>query len=246
MKRLALIIAALLLSGAAYAADLPAQPKTAAPIGYPAANTNGFYLDVGTFASMSSSSVNTGVESVNLNSTGAALEGGIGYQYRIPGDWAFTEFSTNWTNLGSSTTCNAMPGLTSCSVKGAWGFGLEQGFGFNWAYPLSLIPAFSNLFGGSSPASLLPNGVTPTSSVPYVSVRANFDQVTGTINGVGSASAWQVSPEVRLGLINYLPAGGGVLKTYVGYEFGDASVGISGVGSVKPGNTLKAGLSYAF
>ena len=70
---------------------------------------------------------------------------------------------------------------------------------------------------------------------------------TSSIDGVGSASNWEVAPEFRLGLINYLPnAGGGVLKTYVGYEFGDASVSIGGIGNAKPGNTLKAGLSYAF
>ncbi len=251
MNRLKLLLLALmvLLPVSAVAADMPAKTASAAttPAGYPGPNASGFYLDLGTFASMSSSTVNSGTQSVNLNSTGGALEAGIGWQYKIPSDWAFTEVNVNWTNIGSSATVAISNGVASATIKSPWGFGIEQGFGFNWTYPFSLIPAVSNLFNGNTPTGLLPPGVAPTSSIPYVSVRANFDNVTGTINGIGSGSNWEVAPEFRLGLVNYLPnAGGGVLKTYVGYEFGDASVSIGGIGAAKPGNTIKAGLSYAF
>ena len=242
------LLATSVLVAATVAMAQPQPPTPPAQAGYPAINMSGVYVGIGSFAESTSSTINTGAGSSNLNGLGAALEASIGYQYRIPGNnFAFTEASVSYTNLGGSTSCQvSTTSVTGCSTKAPWGFGIEQAFGFNWTYPLTLIPAFSSLFGGVSPSGLIPSGVTPVSSVPYISVRADFDDVQATVGGTGSGSVWQVAPELRLGLINYLPQGGGVLKTYIGYEFSNASIAIGPGTSASVGNTLRAGLSYAF
>lgn len=252
MKRM---IQLLLLAGAALlplpslAADMPAKaaPAANAPTGYPSPTGTGLYGQVGTFADLASSSINTGTSSTNLFSTGGAVSIGAGWQYKLPGsNFGFTEVNASYMNLGGATSCVAASGIiAACSVKGPWSFSVGTAMGFNWTYPLTFIPSLASLFNGNTPSSLLPAGVAPTASVPYAGLWMDVDNVSANISGLAGASTWDVSPEFRLGLINYLPQGGGVLKTAVGYEWSQNSLSL-GPASAKMGNQIKAYLEYAF
>lgn len=217
----------------------PAPVGTTAP-GYPL--QNGFYVGLGSFFESSSSTINTGNASTNLNSAGAALELVAGYQYKI----GFSEISVNYTNLGGNANCgNAAGGTVTCSIAGPWGFGVGTAVWFNWTYILTApTSAIAALFNGQTPFNLLPPGLTPSAMAPYAGIWADINSMQGNINGVG-ASTWQVSPEFRLGMVAYI-ANGGALDPHVGYEFADTSFAVGPGGAVKKGGTLRFGVDYKF
>lgn len=246
MRKTCLGLILSLLSSVAIAGDLPtkAAPAPVAPA-YPAGF--GYYAGIGSFVETSSSSISVNGVSTNLNSAGAAIEAIVGVQYRMPGNnIGFSEVAVNYTNLGGQTVCSGAAGAAvSCSINGPWGFTLTSAIGFNWLYPFQAIPAFASLFGGQSPASLLPAGLVPTTSIPYIAVSADINQVNAAVAGLGGAQVWQATPAFDIGILNYLPNGAAV-DTRFSYEFADTSFNITPGTTAKKGGTLRAELSYKF
>ena len=216
MKRLLQILAAALglLAGPAYAADMPTK---APPFGYPAVTSSGPYFGLGGEAEVANSSVASSAFGSSLYSAGAALEAVVGYQFRFRGDWVALEAGATYTNLGNTATC--APGVT-CGVGSTWGFNQGILVGFPWTYVFSYLPNLTAIFG-TSPAVPLPAGVAPTSGAPYVSLMVHEKDVSAAIAG-NAGSAWQVSPAIGLGTVNFLP-NGLVLDTRVEYSFANSS-----------------------
>ena len=220
MKRILRILAALgILVGPAYAADVNAQtlPTKAAPLGYPAVTGSGFYFGLGAEAEVANSSVASSTFGSSLYSAGASIEMVTGYQFKFRGDWVALEAGATYTNLGNTATC--APGV-SCGVGSTWGFNQGVLVGFPWTYVFSYLPNLTAIFG-TSPAVPLPAGVAPTSGAPYVSLMVHEKDVSASIAG-NAGSAWQVSPAIGLGTINFLP-NGLVLDTRLEYSFANSS-----------------------
>lgn len=238
MKRSLAALAILLASSALALAQTAPLPTKASPgpAGYPTGS--GLYGGIGTFAEEASSSISNGGTSTSLYSVGGALEAVVGYQYRLPGNnFGFTEFGANYTNLGGTTACAAAGGITGCSIAGAWGFTIGTAIGFPWTAPFTWFPSFAGLFGGVSPLSLLPTGLIPVSSLPYLGAWADINQMSASVTGVGGSSMWQATPAIGIGLLNYIP-NGGVFDTRVKYEFASTSFAIGPAAAAQKGGTL--------
>lgn len=240
MKTLLLSSALCFPIAAVYAADMPAKaqppapqaPTTPTPISYP--TWNGWYGGIGAFGETASSSIQTSAGTTNLNTAGAGLKGVFGYQYRLGSDIGFTEFDIDYTNLGGTAT---LLNGSSGSVSGPWGMSLTTAVGANW---LMLLQAPFNLIGGQSPQELfpaLPNGVTAVSSLPYVSLSADFNDIQGNVSGIGGNSQWQVTPAPGFGILTTL-SNGTAIDTRFKYEFSNTSLPLGPGTAAQKGGTL--------
>lgn len=204
----------------AFAADMVTKAAPAA-VGYPY-SASGFYFGVGASAAAGSSSIaNTGVFS-----TGAGLDGIVGYQWKGGLDFIAAEFDATYTNLGSSGVCNV---ATQCAVSSSWEFEPLVKFGFPVSYITAVLPNLSTVFP-ALPA--LPATVTPVSMHPYIYAGAPIRDLSASY-GLMTGSVWNVQAEAGLGALNQMPQQGVVIDTRAGVSFGGGGINLTGPTGVK-------------
>lgn len=234
MKRLLLIaaLAASALLSPALAADLPIKAPKILAAGYPYQGS-GFYAGIGAVGAVLSADVGANTGGSSIFSAGAAIDLTAGYQFTTGTNWYAFEASAQYTNMGGSVAC----GVNACSVSSKWGFEQRGLIGFPIQQVLSVLPNFGTLFPGLPP---LPNGVTTTSSHPYVFVGIREDDRSAMF-ALAQAQVWTIQPVVGMGLRSQW-TNGLVADTSVGCTFADTGLQLGGIdnASAKFGRDCRA------
>lgn len=246
---LSALVGSLLLPTRANAQTSAPAKAPAAPITTPSYPTTfGYYAGLGSGLATATSTVSVNGVNTNMNSVGAAFMAVAGVQYVLPGkNLGFTEIGVSYANLGSEATCTGTAGVAiACSVNGPWNFEITDAIGFNWPLPFAYLQQFyQSMFGSSTPLSLLPAGLTPTSMFPYIGASAEFNQVNSAVAGIGSAQVWQAAPAFDIGWLNTM-GNGSVIDTRFRYEFDQVSYNITPGVATKPGNKVEAIIVWKF
>lgn len=262
MKKLITGLTFVMLTSAAFAADMPVKAPN---FSYP--NSSGFYVGIDLGASVARASVNgsnplfvNSLVSGNLNAAGGYVGGCVGYIKGAATSWWGIHSCADYQNITASAP--NMP----ISVASRWDSTTEVRFG-GTINPLSLMfNTLSNIgFNGVSFPTFTPVAptglnlaLTPRSymagGIDFKGIEGNFFQSGGTkvaIQPMLKAGAiWQV-------LNSDGRATGGVVDTYAKVAFGRHGVVVDNVfgtaggpvvqrGSANLGTTYTAGLAYYF
>ncbi len=188
------IILALLMSTAvASAADIPIKAPSLMQTGYP-----GWYLLVGSEAAVAQANVSgnnlfaTSLVSGGLKAAGGAVKGGFGY---ITPKWRL-ETSVGYQNItGSDTTAGG-----SASVASRWS--ATQEFDFNYSLLQNILTAVGNI-GVAFPTftPVLPSNLSVAASPrQYFGFGAREFGIDGNILGA-TGSSWSAAPMIKSGFI---------------------------------------------
>jgi hypothetical protein len=254
MKRI--LLAGIILSaltGLAGAADLAPMAVKAPPLGV-FAGGSGLYWGIGTESSAQNvnSSGNqllvSGLVSGNIEATGQAVKGVVGYIWGVPGvgfgSWKRVEISAAYQNV---TGANAVAG----SVASRWSSTAEFDIGADViAYLFSALPSLS---GGSAFNLLtpivpsLPSNIAVVAAPPrqYVGGMVKCEGVSGSI-GVGTGAEIACGPGLKTGFIWQTAdqAGkpsGKAIDLYASVAWMEKGFSISGVGAAGGGAPVFAG-----
>lgn len=239
MKYILAAILSVLVITFAHGADLPA--KALAPREVPVCGS-GFYFGINT---MGSAGAVTGSpvpgESIVQGELGAtigytATAGGCNPAVPLNPFW-FVEGRFDWTNLNG-----AGQGLT---LSGP--IHLQQRVGYGTPAISTLLSAIPGLGGLSTPSlPILPTGVTATTSIPYLYLAANEQDISAQVLGLSTGKTWEVTPELGVGMWTRL-SNSVVVDVNAGYRFQSGGVCFGGTSICPgPGGLWTAGLSFNF
>lgn len=226
---------------AACAADLPAKALAVQPR-VPVCG-NGFYFGINTMgaAGAVSGSPIPG-ESIVQGEIGAT----IGYTGTVgtcvagaANPFWFIEGRFDLTNLNGSGQ-----GLT---LSGP--IHLQQRIGYGTPAISTFLSSIPGLGGFSTPSlPVLPTGVTSTTSVPYLALAVNEQDISAQIPAffMTTGKVWEVTPEFQIGMWNRL-SNSVVIDVHAGYQIATTGVCFGGT-SLCPstGNRWTAGMSINF
>lgn len=222
MKKSVMLLAIMLLSTSAFAADM--TPLKAPPKSFAYPDTKGFYFGVGTMGGGGPVNLTSSIPGVNSNSVitnDISVSGIIGYAWNIPNSQYFVaaEGWFGWTNFNGSS-----PGL---SFSGPATFTQRLIIGAPLTDIAALFPTF-NLAIPPFPA--LPNGQTATNIKPYIGGQFTEEDATLDVLGVGSNKDWRFKPGISVGMLGQLTSGSVVDVAFV-TEFPQKSICV-GIGTI--------------
>ena len=201
------ILALLLATTAAGAADLPVLKKAQPFAAYPA--TSGFYFGIGTIGGGGPVTLASSVPGVNSNSVitnDISVSGILGYAWNLPNSqyFAAVEGWFGWTNFNGNA-----PGF---SLTGPATFTQRVMFGAPLSDIASLFPTL-NLAIPPFPA--LPGGQAATNIKPYLGGQLTEEDATIDVLGAGSNKDWRLKPGISVGMLGQLTSGSVVDVAFV-------------------------------
>lgn len=227
MRRLLLaaIAAAILASTAAFAGDL-LPTKAASQNPFLIQNGSGWYVGVGSSASVAQSSVSgnnvfaTSLVNGNLTADGATVDAVWGYIWARQGFWARFQATGSYENVTAGTPLGG-----GASLAARWSASQEADIGLN-VFQTLLTPVLSVVnaninFPTFTPT--LPSNITVGAPQQYVGVGVKEVGLSGTI-GAASGSQWLVEPMLTSGFVwptlgsNGKP-NGGAIEAFAGVAF---------------------------
>jgi outer membrane immunogenic protein len=120
MKRLVLgALAAVMMIGAANAADIARRPMPAKAPAYAAYNWSGFYVGVNGGGGFGHSSWSNAFGSTGFNTSGGVVGGTLGYNYQMGQAVFGLEGDLDWSNVRGSTSSGICAGGT-CETRNNW------------------------------------------------------------------------------------------------------------------------------
>ncbi len=233
MKKLLVIVGALLCASAAFAADLaPLSTKARVASGYPSTRC-GIYYGLGTGGS--SVAVNGGI--VGEQIAQGELDAILGYTCPIgaAGFW-FVEGSVGFNNVNGTVNGLALGGPLVLMQRIGGGSpinGLFNPFGNSISLP-------------SLPA--LPNGVTAGPANGYFFAGVVEQDISGHFVGLPTGSkTWVIAPLIGIGMLTRL-SDGVVVDTWAGWQMASNSVCLGAGKSLcgKEGNGARVGVSFKY
>jgi opacity protein-like surface antigen len=221
------LLALLLATTAASAADLRLPVKAPVPAGYNY-NGSGFYAGIGAVGDVAS----TNIFGATVYDAGAALDITAGYQWAWAGgaNWGAIEGSFQYTNIGATQPCLV---AMSCNTSSTIGFEERFLFGFPISLVLSVLPNLGNIFPALPSIPACPVGAVcaTTAAHPYIYVGGLERKVDTTLTDALGASfsntKWIAQPSVGLGIRNQWTAGL-VSDTSAGCTFANVGVAFGG------------------
>lgn len=231
MKKLLLAgVSLLALALPGLAADLmPLKAPVLKPIAYPY-TTSGFYGGLTTYLSVQTVNVNTPVVGANgaLSANGGSIGGVLGYSIPIFGgaEFAALEGSAAWQNIGGQST-------SAISFTGPARLELLAKIGMPFAQFLADFPTL-NLSSVLPTLPAVPAGLTTTNAHIYLGAGFAAEDISATIMGQSTGTAWSLSGVARFGTIWQLTSGAAV-DTWVEYEGNGKSIGVTPAPGLLPG-----------
>ena len=231
MKKL--ILALVLLSSTAYAADVTKAPKPQLLAGY-AAGQCGMYFGINTLGSAGTISGGPPGASIIQGDVGLTLGYGCPFG-TTPGNFWFVEGNFDWANLNGSQNGLALTGPLHFEQRVGAGSPLS-----------SMLNLFPNPFSGLSTPSLplLPPGVTSGPQYPFIFVSLHEQDVSATF-GTSQNRDWLISPGLGIGLESRL-SNGVVADVTAQWVLQSTGIAIGGAQSVKLGNAAEVGFTLKY
>lgn len=244
MKRLLLAsVYSLLAAWPVAAADLALKGRDIAPREVPVCGS-GFYFGINT---MGSAGAVSGSPVPGASIVQGELGATIGYTSTVGNCNAalplnpfwFVEGRFDWTNLNGATQGLSLSGPIH----------LQQRVGYGTPAISSMLSAIPGLGSISTPSlPVLPTGVTSLTSIPYLYLAVNEQDVSSQFVGFATGRAWEVSPEIGIGMWTRL-SNNVVVDVNAGYQIQTSGAcfggGLSGI-CPGLGNMWKAGVSFNF
>jgi len=215
IRSFALAALAMLIGGAALAADLPVKaPASAWLTGYPYA-TSGLFAGLITQGGGGSVTATVpGVSSASLTTTSASIGGTIGYAWGTKGSMvAYSiESSIMATNFNGSNQGFALASpVTIDEVFMVWTplSTIQSAFGL-----LNIPNPFSNI----APFPTTPTGFTASNVQEGIGGGAIERDMTLAYQGVGSNKVWEVAPMIEVALMEQI-SNGSAIREFIKTDF---------------------------
>ena len=243
IRSFALAALAMLIGGAALAADLPVKaPASAWLNGYPY-GSSGLYVGILTEAGGGHVTASVpGVNSASLTTTTAGIGANVGYAWGSPtSQLAYAiEGKVTATNFNGANQGFAVSGPVSFEVTGlVW-------------MPVSLIQSAFTAINVPNPFSTIAPFPTNPAGITASNIQAGFgagfraDDVTLAYQGAGSNKVWAFSPKIEFDLMEQL-SNRSAIREYVETVF-QANGALIGANQSKItlGTKYLAGVAYEF
>jgi hypothetical protein len=228
MRKLLIGLTALLLSGGAYAADLPLKDQAFRPL--PAVGC-GLYYGVNALGSAAT------INGAPAGSTaiGGDVGGTLGYTCTpTAGTIWFVEAQADFQNLNGGSNGFALTGPAHLEQRAGFGGPLNAFLNF---LPNLNLPSVPSLPG-------LPAGATISTTVGYAYMALNEDDISAQL-GLASNRQWLISPEAGVGMWNRL-SNNVVADVWAGAKFQSQAICLGGAVCPKLNTGLVTGVSFKY